>query len=263
MIAPAPTAPLDYAPRSRTRLRRRAWRVGAVLMLAGFLGALAWHRTILLFEARRAYYQHRCLRYTAPPDQIVYDEDENRPSPLLNAPGYIGVAPVIRLKVNGPLARTIAMRPAPPLADFTSLYPKYSFPGATLFLHELRSKSGLRRLVVVTRVPQIQVPFLYALGLTADVFEPSGWRTPPVPIPELPIAYSWLSDMKDPPTKGLRFYAGQPDPADPAHFTIRYDLLGGSGTIDGRLTDDGKRIALQIRDGPAIGTKWQTDVLFK
>ena len=37
----------------------------------------------------------------------------------------------------------------------------------------------------------------------------------------------------------FRFYAGQPDPADPSHFTIDHDLNDVRGKIHGRLKDDG------------------------
>ena len=52
------------------------------------------------------------------------------------------------------------------------------------------------------------------------------------------------------------FYAGQPDPADPAHFTMDYDLDGEKGTIDGRLKDDAT-IELKPRRGTMLtGQTW-------
>ena len=49
--------------------------------------------------------------------------------------------------------------------------------------------------------------------------------------------------------RGLwRIFAGQPDPADPTHFTIPYDIDGKPGVIDGRLTD-GDRLMLTPRAG--------------
>ena len=36
----------------------------------------------------------------------------------------------------------------------------------------------------------------------------------------------------------VRMFAGQPDPADPAHFTIRYELDDQPHVIDGWLRDD-------------------------
>lgn len=48
----------------------------------------------------------------------------------------------------------------------------------------------------------------------------------------------------------VRFFAGQPDPADASYFTIGYAVDGVSGTINGWLGDD-ERVKLQVRDGPA------------
>lgn len=45
----------------------------------------------------------------------------------------------------------------------------------------------------------------------------------------------------------VRFWAGQPDPADASHFTIPYDVDGRAGVIDGWLRDDGLR--LRPREG--------------
>ena len=51
--------------------------------------------------------------------------------------------------------------------------------------------------------------------------------------------------------KHLRIYAGQPDPADPAHFTIRYALDGLQGTMEGRV-EGSAGIRITVKDGPAI-----------
>jgi hypothetical protein len=54
---------------------------------------------------------------------------------------------------------------------------------------------------------------------------------------------------------GLRpwqVFAGQPDPADPTHLTIAYDIAGVPGVIDGRLTD-GERLMMTPRTGRNTG----------
>jgi hypothetical protein len=33
-------------------------------------------------------------------------------------------------------------------------------------------------------------------------------------------------------------FSGQPDPNDPSHFTIRYQMWGKEDVLDGRLGDD-------------------------
>ncbi len=61
------------------------------------------------------------------------------------------------------------------------------------------------------------------------------------------------SDLIIPPHDGhWHMFAGQPDPADASHFTIKYEIDHGPGTIDGWLQPD-DTVKLQIRDGPAAG----------
>jgi hypothetical protein len=47
----------------------------------------------------------------------------------------------------------------------------------------------------------------------------------------------------------VRIFAGQPDPGDPSHFTIRYQMWGQEDIVDGRL-DDHERITLTQRHMP-------------
>jgi len=60
-------------------------------------------------------------------------------------------------------------------------------------------------------------------------------------------------DLKMPDV--FRFYAGQPDPADPSHFTIDYDLNGQRGTIHGYLRNDDS-IQLKPAAGKTVGDRW-------
>ena len=55
--------------------------------------------------------------------------------------------------------------------------------------------------------------------------------------------------------QAFRFYAGQPDPADPSHFTIDYDLNGKRGTLDGRLKPNG-RLEFTASGGRVVGNRW-------
>lgn len=48
----------------------------------------------------------------------------------------------------------------------------------------------------------------------------------------------------------MRIYAGQPDPDNAAHFTIKYEIDNVPGMIDGRLEAD-DTVTLRILDGPA------------
>jgi hypothetical protein len=57
------------------------------------------------------------------------------------------------------------------------------------------------------------------------------------------------------PRDRFRFYAGQPDPADPGHFTIDYELDGVKGKIHGRLNNDGA-VELKPEGGSVSGQVW-------
>ena len=60
------------------------------------------------------------------------------------------------------------------------------------------------------------------------------------------------------PSDRLRLYAGQADPNDRTRFTLRYELNGQSGTVEGRLLDSAS-FQLQVLDGPARGHLPLTD----
>jgi hypothetical protein len=148
--------------------------------------------------------------------------------------------------------------------------------GAVVFLHELRSAKGVRRLAVVQRGFEDTQPIYAPFELRPTLIEPAGWTTAPAVVPPTANRMGSIDIItRIMPPAHVRFYAGQPDPADPAHFTIRYAIdvaaatpgesdygrmpqpavapvARASGTIDGRLTDDGSAIKFSIRDGPAV-----------
>jgi hypothetical protein len=267
----AGSPPLEYAPAPPKR-RKLVRRLLVLLLLIAVVTPLLYHRKPLTQRGHLLYWQRKCLIYTAPADQVVYEEDGYNPSPLLNRPGYSGwpVPPAANAgSTRWPIPPTIATLPAPPLAPYFTaggLPPGWvaAPKGATAFLHERTSKTGHRRLVMIMRMPAHSAPFHYAFGLTPFVSTPAGITTGPTyHYPRTDAIIRVLSDWRFPPTDGLRFYAGQPDPGDSSRFTIRYDLSGGSGEVEGRLNDDGQTVSLKITNGPAIGTKWQTDVLIK
>ena len=55
------------------------------------------------------------------------------------------------------------------------------------------------------------------------------------------------------PRGTVRIFAGQADPRDESHFTIDFQLPGGSGTIDGRLLANDS-VQLLLRAVPTIAT---------
>ena len=80
-----------------------------------------------------------------------------------------------------------------------------------------------------------------------------------------PLRFTWTPPAGDQPAqiridpKGLfRFYAGQPDPADPSRFTFDYEVDGMRGTIRGRLLADAT-VELVPSTGKAVGGQWFPD----
>jgi hypothetical protein len=61
---------------------------------------------------------------------------------------------------------------------------------------------------------------------------------------------TWLVLGKWPTLKTpVRFYVGQPEPADPSRFTIDYAFGDETGTLVGQLQDDGT-VTFSVKDGP-------------
>ncbi len=242
---------LPYAPAPAWHRRRRIRRIFLLLLTVGLaLAAAKW-----VWPARRQiamlYAQWQCLRYTAPPDQVVYEEDPQAAHKLATLPGY----------VFNPVPSPSMGVPGPP---YTSFAPKCweNFAAASglgggprvVFLHELRSKTGIRRLVQVERgIPSL--PFPQPLGLWCTLIEPAGLRSSPRQAGFDVVIYSGPGTAAL-PTSPLRLYAGQPDPADAAHFTINYAINNIPGILDGRMNDDGTRIEIIVRTGPALEPEW-------
>ena len=56
----------------------------------------------------------------------------------------------------------------------------------------------------------------------------------------------------------LRVFAGQPDPQDPSHFTVEYEVGGVKNVIDGWLTDD-DYLRILPRGGTVDKANWRID----
>lgn len=159
--------------------------------------------------------------------------------------------------------------------------------GALVFLHELVTPNGARRIVAIQFLPHyLDGRTLPSAGLVAHIFEPGGIVTPPrhvgqsharLLVPDdklLGDEGGALPELVEPPAQSisraacvgmgspqlrktfdpwggkletLRWYAGQPDDLDSTHFTIDYEISGQRGTIDGYLSDDGRNVRMQAR----------------
>src|SRR5687767_5978251 len=137
--------PLDYAPAPRWRRRRRPWQRGIGILFLIAIGFAIWHLGPAAWNtARMLYWQRQALTYTAPPDQVVYEEEPQSAKTLLAGsggyapftPGYSITAAAVHVpSCVGKLSGVIL--PASPIT------------GATLFLHEMKTPDGRPHLVLV------------------------------------------------------------------------------------------------------------------
>lgn len=123
-----------------------------------------------------------------------------------------------------------------------------------IMIHGRRSPNRPSRLVLVhagffTRWQHQKWPDSQrqSSDITAIVLETATWTSPGRAAGYGKLGNGYLMSV---PIGQLSFSAGQPDPDDESHFTIKYATSDGSGTIDGWLMPDDS-VKFQVRDGPA------------
>jgi hypothetical protein len=274
---PTPSAaPLDYAPAPRNR--RSIYRVIFASLLLG-LSLVAWKWGPTWWRrAEILYWQHQCLQFSLSPDTVVYEEGPTEAAALLAGnPNYhpyplqrrssMQAAPspatAAALDVSdwnklttllpGFYSRPIKLGPPGYVLRVPTVLPGSSSPlikPAVIFLHERISPAGHRRLVCVRYGPHgdtFSAQFVQALNCDTFTVTPGTWSRPPIYTPlgwEFDVETVW---PRKPPL--VRIFAGQPDPNDPAHFTIRYRIWGQEDVLDGRLLDN-DRVTLTARKQP-------------
>lgn len=180
------------------------------------LAAVHWAPTIRE-RAVLVYYQRQCLRYAAPAERVV----------CIEPGGQFGPPPGFSFQAPDPAPWT-SLRP---LVE-ASVLPEES--GPILFMHERRCPGGRRFLVVVRRMPpalrqSIDLPLSFCVMLI-DPDRAAANKAGAV------TRHGCIDVFR--PNSPVRFFAGQPDPLDESHFTIRYQTDdGGRGTIEGRVTE--------------------------
>ena len=286
---PSPSTPLlTYAPPPPWH-RRRRFRRGIWLAAIGIAGLLVWHwRVPLIHRGQLIYWQWQCSNYTAPADRIVSFEGEpesayrlastnqgyrirsemfdkcvadqtieawNRlravayESPSLSG-SYKGSTVITGTRIVAGLPRSRQV-----INQVEQLW------GPTLlFLHQRRSASGARRLVLVKFIKSYTAGGIWSfVGQSAEthVF---GGLGPLKSTEELEIHTTFLGadGVYWQTIKTACFFAGQPDPHDASRFTMAYELDGQEGIIDGQLLDDGS-VHLVIRNGPATQPNMRPD----
>ena len=242
--APAPAQPgappLQYAPPARWH-RRRRFRlalVACVLVAVAAVGAVGWKRYGRRFQKRMEMLslQRQCMEYQPAPGTVLYAQDGTDTAATKPWQRFFGMKPL-------PIWDTFQERHVAPFGPLRSGGLQSQ---GTLFLGERRSPAGNRRLVAVDlRVSWNNQSWHASVEKRAVV--PGTLRTEPretwggPPAPDLTttnlvgqrdvlFVFDW--------NRKVKLYAGRPDPADPSHFTLDYELDGRRETIDGWLRDD-------------------------
>lgn len=226
---------LEYAPAAPIRRRKRVRRIATVcVLLALSLAAWRWGpggwRT-----ARVLYHQRTCMRYTASPEQVVFDTDPTRVAQLAADPNFV-------------VAGGCAYRKPPD--DWAAIYTSRMTPrpSAAIFLHALQ-RGGMTRLVEVERVVgKNQSPyFIIDYDVEAHVLTPATIKQPRA----TEVLNGSELDVLDSvgPKNDIRIFAGQIDPADPSHFTVRFESRGKTKMADGYLQPD-STLRMAVRPQP-------------
>jgi len=206
-------------------MRRGLYAIVLVILLVGARKVPPMWR-----HGRMLYFQWRCMRYVAPPDQAICDE----PLP------YAGTRPPFTSSAPDPPELAGAGFRA--MVSTTAAGPT---SGPVLFMHERTTSSGQRRLLILQRVPPGErVSWDIPIAFVAQIIEPA---TILHDASSSTMHYYEVIPMKflnGPSRSGvggsfasLQLFAGQPDPTDASHFTIAFDSADDMGTIDGWLVD--------------------------
>jgi hypothetical protein len=240
---------LEYAPPPGNGRRLvRKW-LTAVAILMGLWWLVEWGPASVR-HMRLLYVQQRCASFDFPADTVIYDSDPATGQKLLaDAENYIAIDdPQV-----WPTRAVIRREPDCWESLKSNLFGGRNFwpPGPAApkaLIHRLRNDQGDERLVAIIIAPSVPGRFnttTRELGVVAAVVRPGEFNVPP--------RWDGNSDFLragfEKATR-LRFYAAHLDPHDPAKFTIRYEMDGQPGTIDGRLAGNAD-VTLTIRDGPA------------
>ena len=222
-------------------------------------------------RASKAAFQ-RYLSYAPEPGTVVYEEDPVAARDLLSASSpvtgeYHPARPweVDQTYANAfqPPAYAVAPAGVNPIPPFVER--DVNRHRCALFVGLRTSPGGHARLVFLEMDVRIQgvrpadvkrAGYEYALSIDRKLgyrlFDANETSSHPMPVrrgtsltvktgagDRVPI--TWIDGTLRPnlsPGSGVRFYAGLPDPADPSHFTVEYEVAGTRGLIDGWLTDD-------------------------
>jgi hypothetical protein len=244
-----PRPQLEYAPRARFHqrrwFRRALWGIVAAVVLA----SAAYFADPVVVRLRLLSAQREAMAISYPSTQVAWEEAPARiaawTAGARSGPGWA--------TLTGTQGGLLAAYVAPPAFGRVLMMPKSPGGGVAQLYVGARDGGAGRRLVAVC-VEGVPYRFMRPAGaplgidtLRVVVMRPAALTSPP-----MFYADSWADpDVLDRvPAGTLRFYWGQPDPADASRFTIAYETTTGKGTIDGRLMAD-DTVRLKRVDGPA------------
>lgn len=190
-------------------------------------GPSAWHRLQL------KYWVHRCMNYSPPADEIVYQD--GMASPLLTwEDGRPDVGASLPAKTDNPNAQEREARCWNELNKLAAIIPNIGFTSNILFLHERRDEKGRRWLVAVYFLERSRDTLDIGQLIISPESSGSGVQSIDVGEPHMIIPPDYLKDQNglDLPTKNLAFFAGQPDAKDSSRFSIHFRLGEYTGHID-------------------------------
>lgn len=238
--------PLDYG---RPVSRRKIWvRRVCVLLSLAIVAVLVWQfGPGAWYRMQVVYWQSRCMNFELSPDQVVAEEDPVDLAPLL-ADSRMRMSTSVRINEQ----KHVQVGMDPPELDrlLTFLVPpsRPRLVPPVLFMHRMTQPDGQEKLVVLMDffpdTMRMQISNL-RVGVLTYVSTPGSFSSLPVmgQSASIRVLYNPRVD------RHMRIYAGQVDPADPSHLTIRYRAWGQEDVMDGRLDNSGT-VTLSPRKPP-------------
>jgi hypothetical protein len=222
---------LSYEPKRRQFSRKSARRLLISILLISATSFVILFGKPIYFRVKLFYWVSVCSRYTQSADVIVWGDAQTNPhghrwsSTLPSV--YTGVVFVDRFEAPDFCEQIRCWN------QLMLLLNPSGKSEATLFLHELVSRSGHRRLVAVGAQDLEPIITVIAPGnlLQKSVIISRGFAA--FKKTERGLWYESITRRPGP-----RFYFGSVDPSDPSHFTLHFEVAHIPVYFDGWFQDD-------------------------
>jgi hypothetical protein len=228
---------LNYSFDPRARARRRAKRALVLIVLVVAVGTGWIFRGSMSARAKEIYWAHQCAIFAPPHDTPLWESQS-----AISRSGS---------RDYGDWGRQISADDAEfpfhpdcwtKLAGLSGAKAHFDDFSTTVFLHEMRTPSGSRRIVHVESMDDNAICF--PDQFLATVIDPPRLFSPPRVRFASSRNPSWFGTLV-----AAKLSLGRIDPADPSHVTIEYDVTDVGmvdrsasrevhGIIDGYLSDD-------------------------